>query len=386
MVFFGDTQDAAPFAVAFKSWWGRFYFHLKQQYRENFVLIVLCIFAYLALEITMVLIGEGSQRSFIGHMRRALLSITPSVLFGYFVYRLFRLCFFEKPDFILLTLGQDMKRVMLDPRRYARMVPMLLITSFGFIAFVTFKVFIPKIIPFYADTFFMEMDKFLHFGKLPTDWLAPLVEIPAMVRGLDFFYKLWYFIMFGLWGWAAWGASDNGWRRQFVLSFMLCWIIGGALLATLLSSVGPCFYGFAVDGVNPYADHMAALHAIHESKELIAVNLQYVLEQLHFSGNYVVTVGISAMPSLHNTLAVLFAITGYKIHRNIGHILTLYAVIIFIGSVALGWHYAVDGYAGLILAFAMWKFAGWCLHHQDRLSGHSPEDTANKFKFQKFTS
>ena len=182
--------------------------------------------------------------------------------------------------------------------------------------------------------------------------------------------------MFGFWGWAAWGATDNGWRRQFILSFMLCWFVGGAILATLLSSVGPCFYGLFVEGVNPYADYMAGLQSIHASDDLIAVMTQEVLVDLHFSDQPERRIGISAMPSLHNTLAVLFAITGYKIHKMLGHILAIYAVIIFIGSVALGWHYAIDGYAGLLIAIAIWKFAGWCLNYQDRILGLRKFDTS----------
>jgi len=350
-------------------WLKNFFEHLKKQCQENLVLIILSFVACLVMYFSMFVLGDEGSGSFVTYLKRALLSISPSILFCFFVCRIFRLCFFEKPDYIIKTLTLNMKDVLLDPRRYARMIPMLLISSLVFISFVTMKIFIPEFVPFYADPLFAKIDKFLHFGKLPSDWLAPLLEYPRIIEGLDFFYKLWYYIMFGLWGWAAWGASDNGWRRQFVLSFMLCWFFGGAILATLLSSVGPCFYGLFVEGVNPYADYMKALRYIHTSENLLALRIQDYLVELQFANNNEVRVGISAMPSLHNTLAVLFAIAGYKIHKNLGYILTIYAVLIFIGSVVLGWHYAIDGYAGLFIAFAMWKFAGWCLHHQDRILG-----------------
>ena len=32
---------------------------------------------------------------------------------------------------------------------------------------------------------------------------------------------------------------------------------------------------------------------------------------------------------------------------------------IFLGSIILGWYYAIDGYAGVLVAVAMWKLAGW---------------------------
>jgi len=374
MIFLNNTQKYMHEFTPLKLWFKSFFGHLKTQCQENSVLILLSLVSFSVMYFSMFILGDEGQRSFVGHMKRALLSISPSMLFGFFMYRLFRLCFFEKPDYIIKTLAINIKDVLLDPRRYARMIPMLLISSLVFIAFITMKIYIPEFVPFYADTLFMEVDKFLHFGILPTDWLAPLLDHPQIIVGLDFFYKLWYFIMFGLWGWAAWGATDNGWRRQFILSFMLCWFVGGAILATLLSSVGPCFYGLFVEGVDPYDDYMKALHSIHASKELIALKTQDFLATLHMANNNELRVGISAMPSLHNTLAVLFAITGYKIHKNLGHILAIYAVLIFIGSVALGWHYAIDGYAGLIIAIAMWKFAGWCLYHQDRILGLKKSD------------
>ena len=376
MVFFNTTQNFVYGTLVVRTWFRNFFQLLKKQCQENSVLIMLSIASFLVMCFSMLVLGEGGQRSFVGQMKRALLSISPAILFCFFICRLFRLCFFEKPDFILKTLAKDMKDVLLDPRRYARMVPMLLISSLVFIAFITMKILIPEFVPFYGDELFMKIDKFLHFGKLPTDWIAPVLNHSSVILGLDFFYKLWYFIMFGFWGWAAWGAVDNGWRRQFILSFMLCWFVGGAILATLFSSVGPCFYGFFVEGMNPYADYMEGLRNIHAADELIAVMTQDLLVELHFTDKYNSRVGISAMPSLHNTLAVLFAITGYKIHKNLGHLLALYAVIIFIGSVALGWHYAIDGYAGLIIAIAMWKFAGWCLRHQDRISKLETSDNA----------
>lgn len=369
MVFFNSTKNTASSIAGIKLWFEDFSRLLKEQCRENSVLIGLSILSFLIMCVAMSVLGEGGQRSFIGHMKRAILSISPSILFCFCVCRLFRLCFYERPDYIIKTLGRDIIDVLLDPRRYARMIPMLLISSLAFFAFITLKIFIPEFIPFYGDKLFMEVDKFMHFGKLPTDWLRPLLDMPFIIEWLDFFYKLWYFIMFGFWGWAAWGATDNGWRRQFILSFMLCWMIGGAVLATLLSSVGPCFYGLFVDGVNPYAEYMHGLKTIHSDSQLIAVMTQELLAELHFANDFGVKIGISAMPSLHNTLAVLFAITGYKIHRNLGHILAIYAAIIFIGSVALGWHYAIDGYAGLLLTIMMWKFAGWCLRYQDKLLG-----------------
>ena len=35
-----------------------------------------------------------------------------------------------------------------------------------------------------------------------------------------------------------------------------------------------------------------------------------------------------------------------------------FLVVILIGSVQLAWHYAVDGYAGILIAWGAWALAG----------------------------
>ena len=43
----------------------------------------------------------------------------------------------------------------------------------------------------------------------------------------------------------------------------------------------------------------------------------------------------------------------------LGWLAAAYATLIFLGSVHLAWHYAIDGYAGLAVALAGWHAAGW---------------------------
>jgi membrane-associated phospholipid phosphatase len=67
---------------------------------------------------------------------------------------------------------------------------------------------------------------------------------------------------------------------------------------------------------------------------------------------------VSAMPSVHVASATLLALFGFAIARPIGVLLGLIAICTFVASVALGWHYALDGYVGAILACVIWWFAG----------------------------
>ena len=69
--------------------------------------------------------------------------------------------------------------------------------------------------------------------------------------------------------------------------------------------------------------------------------------------------------SLHSTptpqgggIAVLLAIFGWRKSHRLGFALSAFAAIILVGSVHLAWHYAVDGLAAIVIAFACWATAG----------------------------
>ena len=139
------------------------------------------------------------------------------------------------------------------------------------------------------------------------------------------------------------------------------WILIGGILAIVFSSAGPCFYGRLGLTPDPYADLMAYLRGVNEMLPIWAIPVQDVLWQGHVAKSAID--GISAMPSMHNGSALLFALAGYQVSRFAGHLLSAHAILIFIGSVHLGWHYAVDSYLAwaltLVIWFAMAPVARW---------------------------
>jgi hypothetical protein len=71
--------------------------------------------------------------------------------------------------------------------------------------------------------------------------------------------------------------------------------------------------------------------------------------------------GITAMPSLHIAGVTLFAIAARALNRRLGTLFVTYAVVILLGSVHLGWHYARDGYASIVLTLTIWRLVSWAL-------------------------
>jgi hypothetical protein len=133
-------------------------------------------------------------------------------------------------------------------------------------------------------------------------------------------------------------------------------VIGGNILALILSSAGPCYYGRLGLSPDPYSGLMVYLRQVNETIPVWAVSLQDTLWQNHLSGADVAEV--SAMPSLHNASALLFALMGFRISRFWGRLLCVHAALIYIGSIHLGWHYAIDAYLGWAVTLTVWFAAG----------------------------
>ena len=60
-------------------------------------------------------------------------------------------------------------------------------------------------------------------------------------------------------------------------------------------------------------------------------------------------------------MATLFALTAFQLDKRLGWAMVAFAVVIMLGSVHLGWHYAVDGYFSAVVVLALWFGVGFVL-------------------------
>lgn len=236
--------------------------------------------------------------------------------------------------------------------------------------FGSLKRLIPHIQPFAWDERFWRIDRALHGGVDPWRLLQPLLGSPEATLFINVLYNAWMIVMLLTILWQACSGRRRA-RAQFFVTMLLMWMIPGTLMATALSSVGPCFYGKVVPGPDPFADQLAWLANIHtQHYTLWAVEVQDMLWQSYSTDTVQTVSGISAMPSLHVASSVLMALAGWQAGRRLGWAYTVFLAFIQVGSVHLAWHYAIDGYVGGVVTFALWHAVGWTM----RRVGWCPAD------------
>ena len=241
--------------------------------------------------------------------------------------------------------------------------------------FSYFKTAIPAFHPFDWDAHFAAWDRLLHGGYDPWRLLQPILGHPVITSLLSDGYRIWFGVTYCLLLWIMIDTRRPRLRMQYLLTFALCWILLGNLAATLLSSAGPAYFGRVTGLADPYADLIGYLREANKVAVVPAVEIQEMLWTWYKNGDTVAGAGISAMPSLHVGIAFSFFLLGQAISRRLGILGGVYAALILLASIHLGWHYAVDGYAAILGTWIIWFCMGRLL---DRpavarlLWGHDP--------------
>lgn len=243
-------------------------------------------------------------------------------------------------SFILDTTRESLLRVVL----------VVLLCMLGVSAFTTFKVLIPEFVPFYADPILAQLDRMVHGGD---PGLLARAVVPAWAHyPLAFLYgPVWFIQWFGLMGFVAL-LPNQAFRMRYFWAMALTFCLLGTAAATIFSSVGPVFYErIYMD------DRFAALTRLVFDGSAVGSYMAEATSYLYDS--YISSAvrlgsGISAMPSMHIAVATLNAHMLFSFDRRAGVIGWAYLGAIFIGSIFLGWHYALDGYVSFIAVSLIW--------------------------------
>ena len=199
------------------------------------------------------------------------------------------------------------------------------------------KAMMPFAVGFWADPVLAELDGMLFGGDpwiglhmLPLEWIdrvyltwGPLCAATAIA--LSF-------------------APNDPRKGRMLLAYFLT-VASCALGQYLLPSAGPVF--FEAIGYRHRFSGLPVLPWVRTTADYLWIT--------YTSPGFSVGSGISAFPSLHVAGAFWIALVVRAYAPRLQMIGWAYWLTIFVGSVYLGWHYALDGIAGSILAIGMYR-------------------------------
>ena len=202
------------------------------------------------------------------------------------------------------------------------------------------KTMIPHVGGYWADPMLADFDHLL-FGQDPWHLFRAVGLGPVFAK----VYVSWFPVTFGMMGLLAFSTRDHG---ILLTAFLAILIIIGTIGQYVLPSAGPIFYERL--GLGPRFDQLTAT-----TDPSVSFLADYLWRNYQSGGANLGT-GISAMPSLHVTMAVWTMFAARALWRPLVVPAAAYALVIYIYSVASGWHYATDGIIGAALAILIY---GW---------------------------
>lgn len=236
-------------------------------------------------------------------------------------------------------------------RAHLLLIPALVFPAF-MIAYTVCKKAIPIFVGFGWDRDFILIDRLI-VGQDP--WrLTHAVIGGAGSEMLELIYVWWGApLVFSFWALAFYGRRRT--MALFATSMLMTWLAGGLICAFLLSSSGPVFAGHFDPGLkSAFAELDRTLRDKISPDGPILLTQRYLLAGI---GSDIVGRGdgISAMPSMHVATTCIYALVAR------GTIwfwpAVAFTLLIWLGSVHFGYHYAVDGLLSLAIAICCYALA-----------------------------
>lgn len=207
----------------------------------------------------------------------------------------------------------------------------VLLTGINMTAFMWTKPLLNKLVPFWADPLLLRVDHWLTGGHHPWRLLAGLNTEAAA-----WFYHVGWIVMLVATLVTVLLAAPSPRKTALLVTHSLLWSVVGPLIHCALPAGGPIF--FARLG---YGDHF------HGLSDLSATGrVSDYLWSTYLTGTFSAGSGISAMPSLHIATTAWMLIALRVVAPRWLVPAGLAGGMIWLLSVALGWHYLTDGLVG----------------------------------------
>ena len=214
------------------------------------------------------------------------------------------------------------------------------------------KVMLPLTVGFWADPMLARADAALFLGAEP--WRLAHALLWWADSFIDRAYVSWAPVKFALLVGLVLAPETRA-KAVALISYFLY----GAISVTLqyaMPSAGPVFYEAVGHGLR-FADLPIA--------PWVSTEVSYLWSG-YLSAGGKPGGGISAMPSVHVAASLWIALVIRAFTPRLQAFGWAYFGLILVGSVYLGWHYALDGIAGVIIALAAWRLAQALVARQAR--------------------
>ncbi len=215
------------------------------------------------------------------------------------------------------------------------------------------KVYVPLLNGQLWDHQLWELDATLHLGVSPSVFLVEALKGSWALSWLDRWYGVWITTIYGAVCFFSADPRDDV-RRSFTLACVALWTTG-AVLYVAVPALGPIYVFTEL-----WAPLRSQLPSADAGQAVLWENYQKLLA-LRQSGiwtSFNPTRGIAAMPSLHVGGHFLLALWSRRtLGRPFALACGIATLLTFLGSLATGWHYAIDGYVAILLAWLATRLA-----------------------------
>ena len=210
------------------------------------------------------------------------------------------------------------------------------------------KLVVPVLHSRLFDQQLWDFDRIAFFGMSPNVFFLDVFRANAFLRTIDWSYANIFYVSTMV----AFGYFLSDPSRRVRLAFangnVVLWLTG-AWLYLLVPSLGPA-YRFS----DLWFVHEAALQRTQMLQAVLMRNYQNVVRaaagQPH--GEIRLIFGIAAFPSMHVAFQMYVFLWMRRLWKSGQLLFGVFLFAIFLGSIITGWHYLIDGIAGIALALA----------------------------------
>ena len=207
----------------------------------------------------------------------------------------------------------------------------MLLAGLNMITFMWTKPLLNHLVPFWADPMLAQADWYLFLGRDPASFLGWLNSMASAI----FYHRAWFGLMV-MTLLLVLTRPPSPEKSALMVTYFLLWSLVGPVIHLLLPAAGPVFYQDL-----GYGDRFAFIAVPEEM-----ARMSNYLWHAHSQGKFLPGAGISAMPSLHIATTAWMMIAVLVFARRWAVPMAAVGFAIFVLSVSLGWHYAVDGIVG----------------------------------------